>query len=363
MLKKNGLIKTSYENITPYVPGLPAELLAKKLGLSHVIKLASNECPLGASPLAQKAAVDAIRNAHLYPDSDATYLRDKLSERLEFNKNRIIIGSGADSIIHALCQTFVSPGNEVIASQYAFASYEIATKANEGVFKAAKAHDYAHDLPNMLELINEKTRLIFLANPNNPTGTFFNHTAFLDFLQQVPKQVFVILDQAYLEFLEKHDEFDYLSLLQAHENLIILRTFSKAYGLAGFRVGYGIAHPEIIELLNRIRSPFTISVPALAAASAALDDVDFLQQVIHDNATNKACFSKKLTNLGLNSISNYGNFLTVNFGDKTTDIFENLLKKGIILRPLNNYQMLEHLRISIGTTEEMNLLINELESL
>lgn len=362
MLRNNkNLIKKSYDTLIPYVPGRDADLLAKDLGLKRVIKLASNENPFGPSPKALVAANKALTKCHRYPDSNAIFLREKLAEKYTIDPSNIIIGSGADSLIHAIAQTFLSIDNEVIISEHAFSSYEIATKANEGNVIIAPSKNYGHDLVAMQNCITEKTKLIFLANPNNPTGTYFSLSHFEKFLKSIPKNILVILDEAYYEYIE-NDE-DSLKLLNTFQNLIILRTFSKAYGLAGFRVGYGFADPSIIELLNRIRSPFTVSVPALAAAVAALDDTEFLEATLEHNKVMRAYFSKALDSMKLNYIGTIGNFLTVNFNSDANMLFQTLLKKGIILRPLKNYKMDNHLRITLGLREDLDTLINELEQM
>lgn len=350
------LIKPSYLELNPYIPGKNSEVLKQELKLDRVIKLASNENPFGPSPKAIQAASETLKHSHRYPDSDITFLRRKLSEKFSMPIENIIVGSGSDCLFHTIAQAFLNFGDEVILSEFAFAVFEIATLVNQGRPIIVKATHYQHDLSKMAKEINAKTKLIFLANPNNPTGTWFTHAEFETFLQKVPKHILVIYDEAYFEYMEGYRDYpDALSLQKSFSNLIITRTFSKAYGLAGFRVGYAFADRTIVELLNRIRPPFTVTVPAQAAATAALDDESFLQKTISHNRTARHLMEDALKKLSLQNIAIAGNFVTVNFGPKVLDIFNTLLTQGIILRPLVNYKMDNFLRISLGSETELNL--------
>lgn len=360
------LFKSAYQQISPYVAGKDIEKLKHDYGLKHIIKLASNENPLGPSPKSIIAANQALVDSHYYPDSTAENLRQSLANKFNCSVEQIIIGAGSDSLVHILAQTFISPGDEAIIAQFAFASYKIAVLANQGKPKIIPAKHYAHDLTAMLKAIQSSTKMLFLANPNNPTGSYFDDDELIDFLKQIPPSVLVILDQAYAEYLPEPSNFHAkpAQLLKNYPNLVILRTFSKAYGLAGLRIGYGFADPQIIELLNRIRSPFTITRISLAAAEAALEDDAFITQTTKHNLAARAYFQSKLNQLGLEYLGQQGNFVCVKFGKGTAQrIFTTLLKKGIILRPLNYYQLDDYLRISLGQLNDLQTLVAELQVL
>lgn len=356
------LIKSSYQKITPYVAGKNDALLKKELKLARVIKLASNENPLGASELAVAAAESALTQCYRYPDSNGTFLKNALSKKFSVPTETILLSAGSDALFHTLAQTFINPDDEVIISEYAFATYEIATLANQGKPVIIPAKQFQHDLAGMLNAISNRTKLIFLANPNNPTGTWFTHETLKLFLQSIPSHILIVLDEAYFEYMQ--DIADYpraLELRSLYPNLIISRTFSKAYGLAGLRIAYAFADPSIVELINTIRSPFTISTVSLAAAEAALNDTAFVQQTMQHNIAAKAYFLNQLAELNLENIAQVGNFVTVDFGDNAESIFNTLLQKGIILRPLKNYRMPNFLRITLGLKEELAWLTQELK--
>lgn len=356
------LIKPSFLAITPYVAGKNAELLKKELKLERVIKLASNENALGASKKALRAAREALSQAHRYPDSNGTFLKNTLAEKFSVDTANILLCSGSDSLFHTLAQAFIFPGDEVIISEFAFASYEIATLANQGKPIIIKANHFQHDLPAMLKYLSARTKLIFLANPNNPTGTWFTHQELLVFMQNIPSEVLVILDEAYYEFMSDYPDYPRAFEVQKkYPNLIISRTFSKIYGLAGFRISYAFADSSIIELIEKIRSPFTITSPSLAAAEAAVQDEEFVAKSIKHNTAAKKYFLAELKKLNLQSIAQAGNFVTVDFGDKTDKIFQELLQKGIILRPLKNYKMPDFLRITLGLEDELQTVVTELK--
>jgi len=341
------------EEITVYQPGRPIEEAARELGLppANVIKLASNENPLGPSPKAIAAMRKALDNIHLYPDGNAHYLKQKLAQRLEMTPAHLMLGNGSNEIIEFVGHTLLSPGAEVIVSQYCFAVYPLVIKLFNAKLVSVAARDYGHDLASMLGAITPQTRVIFVANPNNPTGTVVTPSDLKQFLDQLPERILLVLDEAYIEFLD--DAADFLPLIRSGKksNLLLMRTFSKIYGLAGLRVGYGIGHPELIAALEKVRQPFNLNSLAQAAALAALDDREHVEKTRVNNAAGLRYFSEEFGRLGLEYLPSAANFILVRVGDGKR-IFEQLQKQGIIVRPMAGYQLPEWIRISIGTRDE-----------
>ncbi|MEQ1662234.1 MAG: histidinol-phosphate transaminase [Thiobacillus sp.] len=335
--------------IAPYLPGKPISELARELGLNaaDIVKLASNENPLGPSPRALAAAQDALHDMALYPDGAGFALKAKLSGTLGIRVNQIVLGNGSNDILDMVARAFLAPGASAVYAQHAFAVYPIATQTvgAQGISVAAK--NYSHDLAAMRAAIRDDTRVLWIANPNNPTGTFLPWTDIEAFLETVPPHVLVVLDEAYGEYLPPDDRGDTPTWIARFPNLLVSRTFSKAYGLAGLRVGYGIGHPDVIDLLNRVRHPFNVNAPALAAAEAALDDVDFLARSYALNRAGMAQLVAGLADLQLETVPSKGNFLLVNVGDAAW-VNAELLKRGVIVRPVANYGLPEFLRVSVG---------------
>ena len=344
-----GLVPPYVRAIAPYLPGKPISELARELGLNEadIVKLASNENPLGPSPLALAAAQDALHDMALYPDGAGFALKARLSHKLGVAANQIVLGNGSNDVLDMVARAFLTAGTSSVFAQHAFAVYPIATQTAgaEGIAVAAK--NYGHDLAAMRAAIRDDTRVMWIANPNNPTGTFLPWNEIEAFLDSVPPQVLVVLDEAYGEYLPPADRCDTLAWIERYPNLLICRTFSKAYGLAGLRVGYGIGSAEVIDLLNRVRHPFNVNAPALAAAEAALDDEAFLERSYALNTAGMAQLVAGLAELGIETVPSKGNFLLAKVGDAAR-INAELLKRGVIVRPVANYGLPEFLRVSVG---------------
>ena len=335
--------------ISPYQPGKPISELARELGLNEadIVKLASNENPLGPSPRALAAAQDALHDMALYPDGAGFALKAKLSEKLGVAQNQIVLGNGSNDVLDMAAQAFLTPGTSSVHAQHAFAVYPIATQTVGAQSIVVPARNYGHDLAAMRAAIRDDTRVLWIANPNNPTGTLLPWAEIEAFLEAVPQRILVVLDEAYGEYLPPAERCDTAAWLARFPNLLISRTFSKAYGLAGLRVGYGLGHPDVIDLLNRVRHPFNVNLPGLAAAEAALDDSEFLARTYALNTAGMAQLVNGLTELGIDGVPSKGNFLLAKVGDAVR-INAELLKRGVIVRPVANYGLPEFLRVSVG---------------
>ncbi len=340
------------QGLQPYVPGKPAQELERELGLTDIVKLASNENPLGPSTVALAAAQKALSELHLYPDASGYALKQALQGYYGLATDAITLGNGSNDVLELLARAFLRPGDEVIYSRYAFLVYPIITQASCARAVVTAAKDWGHDLDAMLAAVTEHTRLIFIANPNNPTGTWLTRVQLNAFLTAVPESVIVVLDEAYAEYCHHPDFADGLELLPHYANLVVTRTFSKAWGLAGMRVGFAAAAPVITDLLNRVRQPFNVSGPALAAAQAVLQDSDYLARTVANNRAGMAQFEQGLKRLGLDYIPSAGNFICVGLDRPAAPVYQQLLRRGVIVRPVANYQMPLHLRISIGLEEQ-----------
>ncbi len=354
--------------LQPYLPGKPIEELERELGISNTVKLASNENPLGPSPKGREAAAKAVEQINLYPDDAGYRLRGRLAGKLEVEPDSLVLGSGSSDVIDMVTRTFLGPGCNAVYSLHAFAMYPIYTTASgaEGKVAAPLPADhphmpYGHDLDAMAALVDSQTRVVFIANPNNPTGTWLTRDALTGFLEQLPGRVIVVLDEAYIEYVTEDGFPDGVSMLADYPNLIVTRTFSKIYGLAGLRVGYGVASPVLASLISRVRHPFNVNAPALAAAEAALDDGQFLAQSIKLNRQGMQQFQNAFDALGLAYIPSVGNFITVDLQRPGAEVYQAMLEQGIILRPLGNYDLPRHLRITIGTETENARCIEALE--
>lgn len=335
--------------IAPYVPGKPISELAREYGLeeSSIVKLASNENPLGPSPKALLAAQDALKDMALYPDGAGFSLKAALCRKLGVAQENIVLGNGSNDVLDMAARAFLGPGASAVFAQHAFAVYPIATLTAGATNIEVPAVSYGHDLAAMRAAIREDTRVLWIANPNNPTGTFLPWAEVEAFLHEVPRHVLVVLDEAYGEYLPPQDRYDTVALLERYPNLLISRTFSKAYGLAGLRVGYGLAQPRVIDLLNRVRHPFNANAPALVAAEAALDDREFLEQSYRVNLAGLQQLTVGLDALGIGHVPSKGNFLLAKVGEAAR-INQALLKSGVIVRPVGNYGLPEFLRVSVG---------------
>jgi histidinol-phosphate aminotransferase len=340
-------------NLPVYQPGRPIEEVARELGLApdHVIKLASNENPLGPSPAALAAMGQAITQVHLYPDGNAFYLKQKLAALLQVTPTHLVLGNGSNELLEFVGHALLQPEADVVVSQYCFAVYPIVTRLFGANLVIVPARDYGHDLPAMLQAITPSTRIVFVANPNNPTGTRATADEVLRLVDGVPDDVLLVMDEAYVEYLE--DPTDLVPRIRAEQrpNLLLLRTFSKIHGLAGLRLGYAIGHPELIAALEKIRQPFNLNAVAQAAALAALDDTTHRERTRANNREGLAFFERGLEQLQRRYVPSSANFILVHVGDGQA-CFERLQQRGIITRPMGGYQLPEWLRISIGTPEE-----------
>ena len=336
-----------------YQPGRPIEEVARELGLraGDIIKLASNENPLGPSPKAIAAMRLAIEQLHRYPDGNAFYLKSRLAEKLALKPQHLILGNGSNEIIEFVGHAFVHPGAEVVVSQYCFAVYPIVTHLFSGKLVTVPARDFGHDLPAMLQAITPRTRVVFVANPNNPTGTLAASESVLKFVREVPPHVLIVMDEAYFEFLDQ--PLDFLPAIRAgqHPNLLLMRTFSKIYGLAGLRLGYGLGHPELIAALEKVRQPFNINSIAQAGALAALADEEHVARTRENNRQGRKLFEVELGKMSLSYVPTHANFILVKVGDGQ-QVFADMQKRGVITRPMAGYQLPEYIRISIGTPAE-----------
>jgi histidinol-phosphate aminotransferase len=348
------LAQPGVQQLSPYVPGKPVDELARELNLdpASIVKLASNENPLGPSPKALAAIRGELAELTRYPDGNGFELKSRLAARCGVQINQVTLGNGSNDILDLVARAYLAPGLNAVFSQYAFAVYPISTQAVGAQGKVVPAKDYGHDLEAMLAAIDEHTRVVFIANPNNPTGTWFGPDALERFLARVPGNVLVVLDEAYIEFAEGDELPDGLKYLARYDNLLVSRTFSKAYGLAALRVGYALSSTQIADVLNRVRQPFNVNSLALAAACAALDDADYLTQSRQLNNAGMAQLEAGLRELGLSWIPSKGNFIAVDFGRDTAAINQALLRAGVIVRPVVGYGMPNFLRVSIGLPAE-----------
>ena len=354
------LATAGVQKLVPYVPGKPIEELQRELGLDEVIKLASNENPLGTGTKVIEAIQATIPELTRYPDGSGFNLKAALSAKLGVEAQQISLGNGSSEILELVMRTFVTPEHEVVFSQHAFALYPILTQAVGAIAKVVPAVNYGHDLQAMRAQISDKTRVVFIANPNNPTGTLLPEADLKAFIADLPKDVLCVLDEAYYEFVDPAHRTESMAWPNQFPNLIIARTFSKAFGLAGFRIGYGVSSPELADLLNRVRQPFNCNMLALAAAEAALTDADYLQQTLAINNTGMAQLTAGFKALGLPWIPSSGNFVAVDVLQTAMPIYNALLQKGVIVRPVANYEMPNHLRVSIGTERENQIFLDAL---
>jgi histidinol-phosphate aminotransferase len=340
--------------LSPYQPGKPIDELARELGLdpASIVKLASNENPLGPSPKALAAVQSTLADLCRYPDGNGYNLKQALSGRYGVQPEQITLGNGSNDVLEVITRCFAAPGDQVVYSQYAFAVYPLVAQAIGATGVAVPAKDYGHDLDAMASAITEQTRLVFVANPNNPTGTVHGAGAIEAFLDRVPARVLVVLDEAYCEYLQGGESLDGLSLLDRYPNLIVTRTFSKAWGLAALRVGYSVSYPEIANVLNRVRQPFNVDSIAMAAATTVLDDEDYLRRSCEINAKGMVQLESAFSDMNLAYIPSAGNFISVDVGDQAARINQSLLEQGVIVRPIGGYGLPRHLRVSIGLPEE-----------
>jgi histidinol-phosphate aminotransferase len=350
--------------IQPYQPGKPISELAREMGLDDraIIKLASNENPLGPSPLALEAMAQTLEGVSLYPDGSGFELKAALSKRYGISSDQIVLGNGSNDVLELAARVFLKPGASAVYSQHAFAVYPLVTQAVGASGIKVPALKYGHDLDAMLDAITPETRVVFIANPNNPTGTLLAAGDLLQFLQRVSPDVLVVLDEAYNEYLPDTAKADSITWLNRFPNLLITRTFSKAYGLAGIRVGFGLVSQEVAGLMNRVRQPFNVNSIGLVAAVAALGDVEFVKRSYALNWAGMMQVTTGLRRLSIEYIPSYGNFISfrVKRGNAGA-IYQSLLRQGVIVRPIGIYEMPEHLRVTIGLESQNQKFLQSLE--
>jgi len=339
--------------IAAYQPGKPASDVARELGLveSDIIKLASNENPLGANPRAIEAIRAVLSELARYPDGNAFALKEELAKRHNISEDSIVLGNGSNDVLELAAMAFLAPGTSAVYAQHCFVVNRLATQARGADGIEVPARDFGHDLEAMRAAVRNDTRVIFVSNPNNPTGTWIEPSQVLAFLRQVPPNVLVVLDEAYHEYLAATDQSASIEWVREFPNLLVTRTFSKAHGLAGLRVGYGVAHAQIADLMNRVRQPFNVNSLAQAAAIAALGDTAFLQTGFELNQAGMVQLTSGFDAMGLDWIPSHGNFVSVRVGDAAR-VFQGLLERGVIVRPISGYGLPEHLRITVGLKAE-----------
>lgn len=337
--------------LTPYPPGKPIEEVEREYGVRDSIKIASNENPLGPSPLAIEAIGGAVERLHRYPEGNCYYLRQALAARLGVPEASLIFGNGSNEIIELIIRTFMRPGDDVVMSDQAFVVYRLIVQAAGGRSVSAPLRAFTHDVDALAAAVTARTRVVFLANPNNPTGTIFFQRDWDRFLSLVPPEVVVVIDEAYAEYVEDADYPDSLATVKAARNVIALRTFSKIYGLAGLRVGYGVAPAALIELMDRVRQPFNVNSLAQVAALAALGDDRHVERSRVCNREGMAYLRRQCERLGLDVVPSWANFLLIRVGDGAR-VYEELLRQGVIVRPMGVYGFPEHVRVTVGTKAE-----------
>ncbi|TWR92333.1 histidinol-phosphate transaminase [Pseudomonas saxonica] len=356
------LAQPGVQQLSPYVPGKPVDELARELDIdpATIVKLASNENPLGASPKALAAIQGELAELTRYPDGNGFALKSLLSSQCGVQLDQVTLGNGSNDILELVARAYLAPGLNAVFSEHAFAVYPIVTQAVGADAHVVPATDWGHDLQAMLKAIDNNTRVVFIANPNNPTGTWFDANALNEFLQDVPERVLVVLDEAYIEYAEGGELPDGLEFLSAYPNLLVSRTFSKAYGLAALRVGYALSSAVVADILNRVRQPFNVNSFALAAACAALQDADYLAESRRLNDAGMHQLQEGFRELGLGWIPSRGNFIALDLGQLAAPVYQGLLREGVIVRPVANYGMPNHLRITIGLPAENARLLEAL---
>lgn len=362
------LANKGVQSLQAYAPGKPMSELERELGIQSIIKLASNENPLGCSQKVKDSLKSLKDELTLYPDGNGFALKKALVDHLsiddyKFNLENIILGNGSNDVLELIARAFLNDTSEAIFSEFAFAVYPIAVQSVGAKAVVSAAKDWGHDLDEMLKLITAKTKVIFIANPNNPTGTWLDRNSIERFLAAVPENIIVVLDEAYFEYVQEKNYPNGISFLKQHPNLIVTRTFSKAYGIAGLRVGYGVAGKEIIDILNRVRQPFNVNSLAQIAAVEALKDQDFIRASVQCNIDGLIFLKQELKTLGLNFIDSVANFISIDFRDAETasKINQFLLNKGMIVRPIAVYAMPSFLRVTVGDARQNRLFIELLK--
>lgn len=349
-------------SLIPYAPGKPIEEVEREYGIEGSVKLASNENPLGPSPLAVKVLQERLQQLHLYPDGDCFYLKQGLSAKLGIAPERLIFGNGSNELIELAVRTFMRPGDEAVMAHQAFVIYRLVVQAAGCSCTIVPLRDFTHDLAALARAIGPKTRILFLANPNNPTGTIYRLKEWERFLQRVSAEILLIVDEAYFEYVADSDYPDSLSYHGKERAILTLRTFSKLYGLAGLRIGYGIGDKAMIDLMHRVRQPFNVNAPAQWAALAALADREHVRRSLEVNREGMDYLKEEITKLGLEQIPSQANFILVRVGNGQK-VFDRLIRRGVIVRPMGIYDLPEYIRVTVGTKKENSRFINELNNI
>ena len=346
--------------LIPYEPGKPIEEVEREYGIAHSVKLASNENPLGPSPRAVAAIRAKLDQLNLYPDGDCFYLKQGLAKKLGVAPESVIFGNGSNEIIELAVRTFMRPGDQAVMARQAFVVYQLVIQAVGGKSTTVPLSNFTHDLAAIADAITPQTRIVFLANPNNPTGTIYRREEWESFLDKISRDVLLIVDEAYFEYVQDGSYPDSLCYHTENRAILTLRTFSKLYGLAGLRIGYGVAAKELISLMQRVRQPFNVNAAAQWGALAALDDVDHVRRSLEANRQGLEYLQTEFTKLGLQFVPSQANFILVRVG-KGQDVFDQLMRQGVIVRPMGGYQFPEHVRVTVGTMEENHKLIDALK--
>lgn len=353
--------KKTVFTIKPYVPGRPIDEVKREFGLKEVIKLASNENPFSPSPKVIKAINAAVLQINRYPDGHCFLLREALSRHLSIKSNQLVFGNGSDELIVMAVRLFVKEGDEVINAKPSFLIYDIASKIAGAKIRSIPLKDFHYDLDGMKSAITDKTRIIFLGNPDNPAGTYLKQKDVEKFLKGIPEDILIFMDEAYYEYVTAKDYVDSIKLLKTHKNLIVTRTFSKMYGLAGLRIGYGIAHPDLCDLFNRIREPFNINSIAQAAATACLKDKVYYRNVAKKINTQREFLYDRFNQLKINFQPSSTNFILVDVAQDASDVAKKLMQNGVIVRDMSPWGMGQFIRVTVGTKEENRKFIEVLE--
>ena len=356
------LVRKNILNITPYIAGKPIEEIKRQLGLKEIIKLASNENPLGPSPKAVEAIKKSLLKVNRYPDSQGYYLKRKLSRYLNIKPANIALGNGSDELIDIIIKTFVEDDENIITADITFLEYKIISQVNNRRIETVPLRYFKYDLEGIKRKINKKTKLIFIANPNNPTGTYVTKYELQDFMRDLPNNVLLVLDEAYDAFIDVDDFPNSLSYI-ANKNIIILKTFSKAYGLAGLRVGFSIADAELASFMENVRQPFNVNLLAQAAATAALEDRKFLEKTRKIVLTGKHYLYDALTKLGVAYVPTCANFILMDAGRDSVVVFKEMLKYGVIIRDMEQYGLKNFIRVTIGIKKENERFIKVLKKI
>lgn len=354
--------KASIQGLGVYQPGKPLEEVKRELGIEEVIKLASNENPFGCSSRVWSSLAEVKDQFHLYPEGTAPVLREALAEHLEVDPRRLIVGNGSDEIVQMIARAYLEPGTESVMADYTFPRYETVTRIEGAIPIQIPLKEGTHDLKAMKEAISEQTRIVWICNPNNPTGTIINHEELERFLDELPDHVCVVIDEAYAEYVVDPSYPDSLSLLDYHPNIIITRTFSKIYGLAAFRIGYGISHPDLLKQLDRVREPFNVNRLAQQAATVAVSDQAFVLYCRNQNRLGMKKIMAKLDEWGCHYFPAHGNFILFDTGASADEVFQYLLRKGIIVRSGQALGYPTYIRVTVGTEEQNDRFLEAYQS-